>query len=372
MAVPKAYLAAVAAASTKYNVPAELLAAQIQAESGWNPNAKSPMGATGISQFMPGTAKGFGIDPTNPLESIDAQGKMMGRLIKSYGGNQDKALAAYNAGAGNVAKYGGVPPFKETHDYINRIHSYESNYPGLKSNHVAGLSPDAVNRANTYANLAGIVPTGSQTAPKRSLQTIDPTASTGGYDASQALIGYLIKQSSPAHGSNDPTGDLMSMLSAEQQATTNAQATQFSRGAKATPTVATPTTSPLQPGRLIGDKKYKVIGQPHQGTHNLGNWESDNAIDIAAPVGTPIYADANGTIGSQIGALNSSAPTMAGLRVHVISKNNEAYYAHLSRLVVKAGQTVKKGQLIGYSGSANGTAHLHFSVKSGNPNDYYK
>lgn len=126
------YLKAVATASQKYGVPAELLAAQIQGESNWNPDAKSPAGATGISQFMPGTAKGYGIDPKDPMQSIDAQGKMMSSLLKSYGGDQRLALAAYNAGAGNV-KNGKVPAIPETQNYVKNVLSYEKNYPGLKA-----------------------------------------------------------------------------------------------------------------------------------------------------------------------------------------------------------------------------------------------
>lgn len=112
----------------------------------------------------------------------------------------------------------------------------------------------------------------------------------------------------------------------------------------------------------------KPIGLPYQGTHTLyGNWESDNAVDWSAPVGTPIYAVADGTIGSQIGALKSGDPKLQGLRVHLKTKSNEFYYAHLSKLVVKAGQHVKAGQLLGYSGSANGVAHLHFGAEKGDP-----
>ena len=135
-----------------------------------------------------------------------------------------------------------------------------------------------------------------------------------------------------------------------------------------------PLRMPTQTGKgIIGAYGKKLIGLPYQGTHTMyGNWESQNAIDVPAPVGTPIYAFASGTIGSQIGALNSSDPHLLGLRVHVDAPGQSAYYAHLSRLTVKAGQHVQKGQLIGYSGSAAGVQHLHFAVKNGNPQRYYK
>lgn len=136
-----------------------------------------------------------------------------------------------------------------------------------------------------------------------------------------------------------------------------------------------PATLPTRPTRLM-DKagtyplaRYgKVIGTPYRGTHTMyGNWESDNAVDLAVPVGTPVYAVADGTVGSQIGPLNSSDPRLGGNRLHLVTGGNEFYYAHLSRLAVRAGQRVRSGQLLGYSGSANGTAHLHIASRRGSP-----
>ena len=118
----------------------------------------------------------------------------------------------------------------------------------------------------------------------------------------------------------------------------------------------------------------KIIGRPYGGTHNhpdagddLHNWESCNAIDISIPVGTTVIAVADGTIGSQIGALSSSAPTLLGQRLHLESADNEWYYAHLSHLSVNAGQHVSKGDDLGRSGSANGSPHLHLGQKHGDP-----
>ncbi len=103
------------------------------------------------------------------------------------------------------------------------------------------------------------------------------------------------------------------------------------------------------------------------GNAGLSNWESLNAVDLGVPVGTPVYAMVSGTIGREIGPLHSSNPRLAGERLHLHTKNNEYYYAHLSRLVVRAGQRVRAGQLLGYSGSAAGSPHLHLAVKHGDP-----
>jgi murein DD-endopeptidase MepM/ murein hydrolase activator NlpD len=116
-------------------------------------------------------------------------------------------------------------------------------------------------------------------------------------------------------------------------------------------------------------KVGSIIGRPFQGTHSLGNWQSDNALDIGLPVGTPIYATSDGVIGPRIGPLTSSSSSrFAGQRLTLEANNgNEFYYAHLSTLKVRAGQHVRKGQLLGFSGSANGVGHLHIGVKNGDP-----
>lgn len=113
-----------------------------------------------------------------------------------------------------------------------------------------------------------------------------------------------------------------------------------------------------------------LMGLPYQGTHTLfDNWESDNAVDLGVAKGTPVYAVVDGVIGDQIGPLSSSDPKLAGERLHLVTADNEYYYAHLSQIVVRAGDQVKKGQLIGYSGTANGVDHLHFAAKVGSPLD---
>lgn len=112
-------------AAALYDVPSALLKAIGKAESGFNPNAVSGAGAQGVMQLMPATARSLGV-----TDSFDARSNIMGGAkyiadkLKKYEGNIDLALAAYNAGSGNVAKYGGVPPFKETQNYIKKVKQY--------------------------------------------------------------------------------------------------------------------------------------------------------------------------------------------------------------------------------------------------------
>lgn len=112
-------------AAKTYDVPLNLLKAMGKAESGFDANAVSPAGAQGVMQLMPATARSLGVDdPFDARSNIMGGAKYISQQLKKYNGNIDLALAAYNAGSGNVAKYGGVPPFKETRNYIQRIKGY--------------------------------------------------------------------------------------------------------------------------------------------------------------------------------------------------------------------------------------------------------
>ena len=105
----------------RWNVSAALLAAQLYAESGFNPYARSHAGAQGIAQFMPGTARAYGLsNPYDPARAIDAQGHMMRDLLRQFG-SVPLALAAYNAGPGAVQRCGCIPPYPETRAYVARI-----------------------------------------------------------------------------------------------------------------------------------------------------------------------------------------------------------------------------------------------------------
>ena len=116
--------------------------------------------------------------------------------------------------------------------------------------------------------------------------------------------------------------------------------------------------------------KGAIIGAPGAGTHTRGNWESDNAIDIGAKIGTPILATQDGTIG-KVFKNQSGEPALKGIQVHFATADNEWFYTHLSKMAkgMNVGTRVKKGQVIGYSGDANGSGHLHIGVKNGNPLD---
>jgi soluble lytic murein transglycosylase-like protein len=119
--VPARFAATLARAAQRWNVSAALLGAQLYAESNFNPFARSPAGALGIAQFMPGTARQLGLrDPFDAAASIDAQAHLMRDLLRRFGA-VPLALAAYNAGPVPVAACGCIPPLPETRGYVARI-----------------------------------------------------------------------------------------------------------------------------------------------------------------------------------------------------------------------------------------------------------
>jgi soluble lytic murein transglycosylase-like protein len=117
------------AAAQKHGIDPALLTGLVRQESNFNPNARSPAGATGLTQLMPGTAASLGVtDSTDPAQALDGGAMYLKQQLEAFGGDERKALAAYNAGPGAVQKFGGIPPYAETQEYVKKVLAYAQEY----------------------------------------------------------------------------------------------------------------------------------------------------------------------------------------------------------------------------------------------------
>ena len=123
------YGAEITAAAKKHGLDPALLAGLVKQESGFNPNAGSPAGARGLTQLMPGTAAGLGVtNVLDPAQSLEGGAKYLRQQLDAFGGDVTRALAAYNAGPGAVKRYGGVPPYAETQNYVRAVQANAAAY----------------------------------------------------------------------------------------------------------------------------------------------------------------------------------------------------------------------------------------------------
>ena len=362
----------VQAAGRRYGVDPRILWGVYGTESdyGRNPSTSSA-GAVGPWQFLPSTAKGMGVNPYDFRSGAFGAAKYLAQYKKRGTAGM---LSAYNAGPAGGLQQG----------YVNTVLAKSKSFGGgVPAGNVG--EPGSSSPGSPLSVQLGVQEgTGPPTALIEQIQAVlkkqegkpESVASQAVVNRPAHSAGPILpkgaKQVLPIEPAPEPSlaSKLQPIL--EQLATSGTDSsvkvegiTPGEPGAAATPGATHSTAAGDYPLGKVG----KVIGMPYQGTHTLyGNWESDNAVDIAAPKGTPVYATGAGTIGSQIGPLSTGGdPRLLGQRLHLVTKGNEWYYAHLSKILVKPGQRVQAGQLLGYSGEANGVQHLHIASKSGSP-----
>ena len=125
----------------KNNLPPELVAAVAHTESKFKPTARSGAGAVGLMQLVPRTGRWLGAQNlTDPTQNVMAGAKYLRYLLDRFNGNTQKAVAAYNAGEGNVRRFGGVPPFRETRNYVSRVQDFQRDLNERLENHVADMA----------------------------------------------------------------------------------------------------------------------------------------------------------------------------------------------------------------------------------------
>jgi soluble lytic murein transglycosylase-like protein len=128
LAVPAAYAAKIAELAARFDLSPALLEAVVWQESRWRANALSPVGARGLAQLMPGTAREMGVDPDDPFANLEGGARYLRQQLDRFDGDVEKALAAYNAGPGRVAAANGIPRIRETQLYVASVMGRLSNH----------------------------------------------------------------------------------------------------------------------------------------------------------------------------------------------------------------------------------------------------
>ncbi|MEO0058030.1 MAG: hypothetical protein RIT17_1503 [Pseudomonadota bacterium] len=126
--VPPRYTAKIAELSARFDLSPSLLEALVWQESRWRENAVSPVGARGLAQLMPGTARYLGVNSEDPFQNLEGGARYLREQLDRFDGNLEKALAAYNAGPGRVERAGGIPNIRETQNYVAAIMGRLSNH----------------------------------------------------------------------------------------------------------------------------------------------------------------------------------------------------------------------------------------------------
>lgn len=131
---PIDYEAYVKQSSISHNLDPYLVCAVIKSESNWDPEAESNQGAQGLMQLMPETASDLGVkNAYDPKDNIMGGAKYLGQLMEMFNGDMTKTIAAYNAGPGSVQQYGGVPPYQETQNYVDKVLGYYQENKGIQA-----------------------------------------------------------------------------------------------------------------------------------------------------------------------------------------------------------------------------------------------
>lgn len=196
-------------AADRYNISVDLLKAVAKAESGFNPNAVSKAGAIGVMQLMPATARSLGVtDPYDARQNIMGGAKYLKENLDRFNGNVSFALAAYNAGPNSVQKYGGIPPYSETQNYVKTVTSYMNGSPLY-----AGKMVTTGHDANSYNLLSGLYGSTSLLGSMDGSSSYGQIGSLYGTSYSHLANLYGISAGGTGFGGSDTLGMLLGSAS---------------------------------------------------------------------------------------------------------------------------------------------------------------
>lgn len=340
---------------------AALLAKVVSGESSFNRDSVSSVGARGLAQFMPGSRavaiSRFGVDPWRSAdEAVHAAAlHLRGKINGSTG------LEGYNPGGGQTyvdyilrQKVGSLPGHGAGGG--GRRSGGGSTRPAVTTSSGAGSTVVASSPDLTPVSLADKL-----TAQQEQLVAPEITMPALPAFAAKPVLpkGYTpLEAGAPPAAQPQleiPSVSVDSSLPADQASAASRAAGGGGGGGGAG-------------AGYPAARRGKIIGVPHQGTHTLGNWQSDNAVDIQIPTGTKILAVADGVVEKVHGSYHGGASRFDGYQITVrLADGRQVFYTHLSKNAVKPGQRLRAGQVIGRSGAANGVQHLHFAIDKGDP-----
>jgi murein DD-endopeptidase MepM/ murein hydrolase activator NlpD len=346
-----------------------LILKTIEGESGGRRDAVSSAGAKGWAQFMPGTRASFihefGVDAwRSPEDAVHA----LTLHMRGKGGHPT-GLEGYNPGGGSsyvnyiLGQKVGAPTARASGGLGGRLAASTS-----QGTQTAG--PDA-SQTFSPGDLAALT-ADVQQPPGPPVSAPAPPTFAAGPVTPKLYQGLSVPGAAPAASQEDALGARLADIAA-QGGDPSADLAGQQAGVNAGPaTSSTPTTGGTgggYSGRTPTGKRGKVIGTPYSGTHTLGNWQSDNAVDIAVPEGTPMVALQDGVI-VKVRHHPQDGGRFAGDQITIRAANgNEYFYAH-GKASVKPGEKIRKGEQLGVTGSANGVAHLHFGQMKGDPRQH--
>jgi hypothetical protein len=268
-----------ASEAQRLGVRPDLVLRQMHQESGGNPNAVSPKGARGPMQLMPGTAKQLGVDPSDPYQNVTGGVTYLKQQLDRYGGDEAKALAAYNAGPGAVDRYGGVPPYRETQNYVRSIQGGGAPARPATAPQRALAPQAAPQRSMGLDSLLGFL-SGAQkgaSGTADSVLTTNPLTPVLGALQSAASLAGLMHGQAPAKPAGPPA--VMARIAAQ-----NGYAPQTTAGHVAQ-TVGTMLPNAIIPGGIVqrganvvlpalgqegGERAAKAVGLGPQGQQIAG------------------------------------------------------------------------------------------------------
>lgn len=356
----------------EYRLKPGLLRSVVTAESGGDQSAVSSAGAVGLTQLMPGTAAGLGVDPNDPRQNLQGGAMYLRQQLDRFG-RVDLALSAYNSGPAGSEGSGRVEGIPETQAYVERVQALMATYDqqfGVVDEPQGMDQPVSASQAGAPFEVSQPNEAATDSLLARAGPLSEMVAQESGGTFQERYPGYAAR-----------TG-ATSFLDPVDQAKLDYYRSPYDTGPADELDYVTDLpdggvqgeVTPPRPGVVLPNYSFGGGVDAHM-SRPLGNWQSDNAADLMAPAGTPIYAVDDGVIDPGAGfGFSDNGSTVWGFRMTLRTKDNAFFMTHMGAFApgIKQGKKIKKGDLLGWVGDPGGRfpSHLHIGAEHGDPMDY--